>query len=403
MPFGGEMAEILAATGLQTIESPPVKASRPIFNRVFTVDTPIYNFSAGPAVLPESVLRTAQSEMFDYNGTGFSVMTMSHRSDVFMSILYHAEQDLRQLLNIPDNYKVLFLQGGASAQFNMTVMNLSNGFKRVDSVVSGNWSRIAHQEMGKLSDVDIHLAAHGGEMFDYTDLPPVESWDIDPSSAFVHFVINETVHGLQYREVPKLGADMPPLVCDMSSEILSRRVNVADFGVIYAGAQKNIGPSGTTIVIIREDLLDRCSSRVPDVWNYRSHINRQGMYNTPATYPIYISGLVFRWLQSQGGVEHMETINTLKAKTLYAAIDNSGGFYRNRVAPAARSRMNVIFTTGNQELDELFAQESTTRGLRLLRGYKSMGGMRASIYNAMPLQGVEALIEFMREFQKRYG
>ena len=397
------MAEILAATGLQTIESPPVKASRPIFNRVFTVDTPIYNFSAGPAVLPESVLRTAQSEMFDYNGTGFSVMTMSHRSDVFMSILYHAEQDLRQLLNIPDNYKVLFLQGGASAQFNMTVMNLSNGFKRVDSVVSGNWSRIAHQEMGKLSDVDIHLAAHGGEMFDYTDLPPVESWDIDPGSAFVHFVINETVHGLQYREVPKLGADMPPLVCDMSSEILSRRVNVADFGVIYAGAQKNIGPSGTTIVIIREDLLDRCSSRVPDVWNYRSHINRQGMYNTPATYPIYISGLVFRWLQSQGGVEHMETINTLKAKTLYAAIDNSGGFYRNRVAPAARSRMNVIFTTGNQELDELFAQESTTRGLRLLRGYKSMGGMRASIYNAMPLQGVEALIEFMREFQKRYG
>lgn len=397
------MAEILAATGLQKIESPPVKASRPIFNRVFTVDTPIYNFSAGPAVLPESVLRTAQSEMFDYNGTGFSVMTMSHRSDVFMSILYHAEQDLRQLLHIPDNYKVLFLQGGASAQFNMTVMNLSNGFKRVDSVVSGNWSRIAHQEMGKLSDVDIHLAAHGGEMFDYTDLPPVASWDIDPGSAFVHFVINETVHGLQYREVPKLGADMPPLVCDMSSEILSRRVNVADFGVIYAGAQKNIGPSGTTIVIIREDLLDRCSSRVPDVWNYRSHINRQGMYNTPATYPIYISGLVFRWLQSQGGVEHMETINTLKAKTLYAAIDNSGGFYRNRVAPAARSRMNVIFSTGNQELDELFAQESTTRGLRLLRGYKSMGGMRASIYNAMPLQGVEALIEFMREFQKRYG
>ena len=397
------MAEILAATGLQKIESPPVKAFRPIFNRVFTVDTPIYNFSAGPAVLPESVLRTAQSEMFDYNGTGFSVMTMSHRSDVFMSILYHAEQDLRQLLHIPDNYKVLFLQGGASAQFNMTVMNLSNGFKRVDSVVSGNWSRIAHQEMGKLSDIDIHLAAHGGEMFDYTDLPPVASWDIDPGSAFVHFVINETVHGLQYREVPKLGADMPPLVCDMSSEILSRRVNVADFGVIYAGAQKNIGPSGTTIVIIREDLLDRCSSRVPDVWNYRSHINRQGMYNTPATYPIYISGLVFRWLQSQGGVEHMETINTLKATTLYAAIDNSGGFYRNRVAPAARSRMNVIFTTGNQELDELFAQESTTRGLRLLRGYKSMGGMRASIYNAMPLQGVEALIEFMREFQKRYG
>ena len=366
-------------------------------------ESPIYNFSAGPAVLPESVLRTAQSEMFDYNGTGFSVMTMSHRSDVFASILYHAEQDLRQLMDIPNNYKVLFLQGGASAQFNQVVMNFANGFKRVDSVVTGNWSNIAHSQMGKLSDVAIHLAAHGGEMYNYTNLPPVSSWDVSPDSAFVHYVINETVHGLQYREVPKLGDDMPPVVCDMSSEILSRKINVSDFGVIYAGAQKNIGPSGATIVIIREDLLDRCSDRIPDVWNYKSHIKSNGMYNTPATYPIYIAGLVFRWLQSQGGVAHMETINTLKAKTLYNAIDGSGGFYQNHVHPGARSKMNVIFTTGKKELDELFAQESTTRGLRLLRGYKSLGGMRASIYNAMPLQGVEALIEFMMEFQKRYG
>lgn len=365
-------------------------------------ETPIYNFSAGPAVLPESVLRTAQSEMFDYNGTGFSVMTMSHRSDVFMSILYHAEQDLRQLMDIPDNYKVLFLQGGASAQFNQVVMNFANGFKRVDSVVTGNWSEIAHSQMGKLSDAEIHLAADG-KQYHYQNLPPVSSWDISPDSAFVHFVINETVHGLQYREVPKLPEGMPPLICDMSSEILSRRVNVADFGVIYAGAQKNIGPSGATIVIIREDLLERCSDRIPDVWNYKSHVQRDGMYNTPATYPIYISGLVFRWLQSQGGVAQMETINTLKAKTLYDAIDSSGGFYINNVHPGARSKMNVIFRTGDTRLDELFAQESTTRGLRLLRGYKSMGGMRASIYNAMPLQGVEALIDFMKEFQKRYG
>lgn len=365
--------------------------------------TPIYNFSAGPAILPESVLRTAQSEMFDYNGTGFSVMTMSHRSDVFMSILYHAEQDLRQLMNIPDNYKVLFLQGGASSQFNMVVMNFANGFKRVDSVVTGNWSAIAHSQMGKLSDAEIHLAADGGKLFNYTNLPPVNSWDIDKNSAFVHFVINETVHGLQYREVPKLDEGMPPLICDMSSEILSRKINVSDFGVIYAGAQKNIGPSGATIVIIREDLLERCSDHVPDVWNYKSHIEKQGMYNTPATYPIYISGLVFRWLQSQGGVAQMETINTLKAKTLYEAIDNSGGFYINNVHPGARSKMNVIFTTGDKYLDELFAQESTTRGLQLLRGYKSMGGMRASIYNAMTLQGVEALIDFMKEFQRRYG
>ena len=365
-------------------------------------ETPIYNFSAGPAVLPESVLRTAQSEMFDYNGTGFSVMTMSHRSDVFMSILYHAEQDLRQLMDIPDNYKVLFLQGGASAQFNQVVMNFANGFKRVDSVVTGNWSQIAHTQMGKLSDAEIHLAADG-KAYHYQNLPPVSSWDISPDSAFVHFVINETVHGLQYREVPKLPEGMPPLICDMSSEILSRKINVSDFGVIYAGAQKNIGPSGATIVIIREDLLERCSARVPDVWNYKAHIEKDGMYNTPATYPIYISGLVFRWLQSQGGVEQMETINTLKAKTLYDAIDSSGGFYINEVHPGARSKMNVIFRTGDSRLDELFAQESTTRGLRLLRGYKSMGGMRASIYNAMPLQGVEALIDFMKEFQKRYG
>ena len=364
----------------------------------------IYNFSAGPAVLPESVLTQAQSEMHDYNGTGFSVMTMSHRSDAFMSILYHAEQDLRQLLNIPSNYRVLFLQGGASAQFNMTVMNLANGFDRVDSVVTGNWSRIAHGQMGKLSPkTEIHLAAHGGDLYNYTDLPAPEDWDTSPDSAFVHYVINETVHGVQYREIPKPNPSMPPMVCDMSSEILSRPVNVSDFGLIYAGAQKNIGPSGATIVIIREDLLDRCSDRIPDVWNYKSHVNRQGMYNTPATYPIYIAGLVFRWLQSQGGVAAMQTINALKAKVLYEAIDNSGGFYTNKIAPKARSQMNVIFHTPTKELDLLFAQESTTRGLRLLKGYQSMGGMRASIYNAMPLQGVEALIDFMSEFQKRYG
>ena len=364
----------------------------------------IYNFSAGPAVLPESVLRQAQSEMFDYNGTGFSVMTMSHRSDVFMSILYHAEQDLRQLMNIPNNYKVLFMQGGASSQFNMAVMNLANGFYRVDSVVSGNWSRIAHNQMGKLSDAKIHLAAHGGELYNYTDLPDPSTWDVSPDSAFVHYVINETVHGLQYRDVPKPFANqLPPLVCDMSSEILSRPINVADFGLIYAGAQKNIGPSGATIVIIREDLLERCSDRIPDVWNYKSHVERQGMYNTPATYPIYISGLVFRWLQSQGGVSSLQTINALKARKLYEAIDGSGGFYTNNVAARARSQMNVIFHAPTPELDKLFAQESTTRGLRLLKGYKSMGGMRASIYNAMPLQGVEALIDFMGEFQKRYG
>lgn len=361
-----------------------------------------YNFSAGPAILPHSVLATAQSEMFDYNGSGFSVMTMSHRSDAFMNILYQAEQDLRQLMNIPSNYKILFMQGGASAQFNMVVMNLANGFKRVDSVVTGNWSRIAHSQMGKLSDANIHLAAHGGELYNYTDVPPAEIWDVDPSSAFVHYCINETVHGLQYRDIPKPDS-LPPIVCDMSSEILSRQINVADYGVIYAGAQKNIGPSGATIVIIREDLLERCSDRVPDIWNYQSHITRQGMYNTPATYPIYISGLVFRWLLSQGGVAQLEAINTLKAEKLYAAIDNSNGFYSNNVESHARSQMNVIFHTVSDELDKRFVIEANANGLSMLNGYKTMGGMRASIYNAMPLQGVEALISFMQDFQQRYG
>lgn len=363
---------------------------------------PVYNFSAGPAVLPDAVLRTAQNEMFDYNGTGFPVMSMSHRSDVFMSILHHAEQDLRTLLDIPNNYKILFLQGGASSQFNMVVMNFANGFKRVDSVVTGNWSSVAHKQMGKLSDAEIHLAADG-KAFDYLGLPPANTWDIDRRSAFVHFVSNETVNGLQYGELPRLDADMPPLVCDMSSDILSRRINVRDFGVIYAGAQKNIGPAGATVVIIREDLLERCSDRVPDVWNYQTHINRQGMHNTPATYPIYIAGLVFRWLLAQGGVAQIETVNALKAAKLYDAIDGSGGFYINNIRPDARSKMNVVFGTPSPELDQRFVQEADAAGLKLLQGYKSVGGMRASIYNAMPLQGVETLVGFMQDFQRRYG
>ncbi len=363
---------------------------------------PVYNFSAGPAVLPGAVLHTAQNEMLDYNGTGFPVMSMSHRSDVFMSILHHAEQDLRTLLDIPNNYKILFLQGGASSQFNMVVMNFANGFKRVDSVVTGNWSSVAHKQMGKLSDAEIHLAADG-KALDYLDLPPANTWDIDRCSAFVHFVSNETVNGLQYGELPRLGEDMPPLVCDMSSDILSRRINVRDFGVIYAGAQKNIGPAGATVVIIREDLLERCSDRVPDVWNYQTHINRQGMHNTPATYPIYIAGLVFRWLLAQGGVAQIETVNALKAAKLYDAIDGSGGFYINNIRPNARSKMNVVFGTQSSELDRCFVQEADTAGLKLLQGYKSVGGMRASIYNAMPLQGVEALVGFMQDFQRRYG
>lgn len=270
-------------------------------------------------------------------------------------------------------------------------------------MVSGNWSRLAYEQMGKLLDVDVHLAAHGGEMFDYKNVPPVESWNVSADSAFLHFVSNETVYGLQYNPMPKFSDGLPPLICDMSSEILSRRVNVADFGVIYAGAQKNIGPAGATVVIIREDLLDRCSNKIPNVWNYKQHIEKTGMYNTPSTYSIYMAGLVFRWLQAQGGVKQIEIINNLKAAKLYEAIDGSGGFFRNDITPNARSKMNVVFYSPNKELDDAFVREADLCGLKTLRGYKTMGGMRASIYNAMPLQGVEALIEFMGDFQRRYG
>ena len=364
---------------------------------------PIYNFSAGPAVLPEAVLRTAQQEMLDYNGTGFPVMAMSHRSDMFLSILYHAEQDLRQLLNIPSNYKILFLQGGATTQFNMVAMNLAHGFATADAVVTGNWSRIAYEQMSRLSNAEIRLAAHGGEQYAYKNLPAVEDWDVNPNSAFVHFAINETVNGLQYQNVPKLSDGLPPLVCDMSSEILSREFNVSDYGLIYAGAQKNIGPAGATVVIIREDLLERCPNDIPDVFNYRSHINRDGMYNTPSTYAIYMSGLVFRWLQTQGGVKKIEAVNRIKAQTLYETIDGSGGFYINDIHPDARSKMNVVFKTASEDLDRRFVLEAELQGLCLLKGYKTVGGMRASIYNAMLLEGVNVLADFMKDFQRRYG
>jgi hypothetical protein len=364
---------------------------------------PIYNFSAGPAVLPEAVLRTAQQEMLDYNGTGFPVMAMSHRSDMFLSILHHAEQDLRQLLNIPSNYKILFLQGGATTQFNMVAMNLAHGFATTDAVVTGNWSRIAYEQMSRLSNAEIRLAAHGGEQYAYKNLPAVEDWDVNPNSAFVHFAINETVNGLQYQNVPKLSDGLPPLVCDMSSEILSREFDVSAYGFIYAGAQKNIGPAGATVVIIREDLLERCPNDIPDVFNYRSHINRDGMYNTPSTYAIYMSGLVFRWLQTQGGVKKIEAVNRIKAQTLYETIDGSGGFYINDIHPDARSKMNVVFKTASEDLDRRFVLEAELQGLCLLKGYKTVGGMRASIYNAMPLEGVNALADFMKDFQRRYG
>ena len=348
-------------------------------------------------------MRQAQSEMLDYQGLGYSLMSLSHRSDAFRAVLGDAERDLRELLSIPDNYKVLFLSGGASSQFGMTALNFGRGFKRIDAVVTGNWSRIAYEEMGKLHATPVHLAAHGGELFDYKDLPNPKTWDVSPDSAFAHFALNETVHGLQYREPPKARPGMPPMVCDMSSELLSREINVSDYAMIYAGAQKNCGCAGTVIAIVRDDFVERCPDDVPDVWNYRSHVNKQGMYNTPATYSVYICGLVLRWLKSQGGVKAIEKLNARKAKLVYDAIDGSDGFYANGVNPDARSRMNVVFKTPTKELDDLFCAEASLRGLKSLKGYATLGGMRASLYNAMPYEGAKALAEFMADFAKRRG
>lgn len=359
----------------------------------------VYNFSAGPATLPHSVLEQAQNELLDYKGNGVSVMEISHRGAIFMDILHRAEQSLRDLLNIPNNYKVLFLQGGASTQFSMLMLNLTRGFDTVDAVISGNWSQIAAAQMGKLLPTKIHIAA-SNESQHFLSVPPISNWQPSHNAAFLHFASNETVHGLQYHILPSQVAEAP-LISDMSSDILSREINVADFGVIYAGAQKNIGPAGATIVIIREDLLDRAHADIPDVWCYKSHSAKDGMYNTPATYSIYMAGLVFDWIKQQGGVTAMQKINAKKADLLYQTIDQSSGFYKNNIDVASRSQMNVIFHTASPKLDELFVKEASKSNLKTLKGYKLLGGMRASIYNAMPLQGVETLCQFMHEFARK--
>ncbi|HHN64839.1 MAG TPA: 3-phosphoserine/phosphohydroxythreonine transaminase [Nitrospirae bacterium] len=357
----------------------------------------VYNFSAGPATLPEEVLSRAASEMLDYKGTGMSVMEMSHRSKEFISIAEQAEADLRELLNIPENYSVLFLQGGATSQFSMVPLNLLRGRNSADYINTGYWSRKAIAEAKKFCEVNI---AASGEETNFTSIPPRDEWKLNPEAAYVHYTPNETIGGVEFHEVPDVG-DLP-LVADMSSTILSRPVDVSRFGLIYAGAQKNIGPAGLTIVIIREDLLGGASSEVPTMLNYETHAKAGSMYNTPPTYSWYIAGLVFQWLKEQGGLERMAEINKRKAEKLYTFIDNSE-FYNNPVDPACRSWMNIPFTLKNPELDGKFLELAREAGLVNLKGHRSVGGMRASIYNAMPEAGVDALIGFMREFEKKYS
>lgn len=356
-----------------------------------------YNFSAGPAMLPQEVLEQAQAEMLDWHGSGMSVMEMSHRGKEYMSIAEAAEADLREVMAIPDNYKVLFLQGGASSQFSAIPLNLLRGNAGADYINTGAWSKKAIAEASRYCAVNV---ASSSEDTNFSSIYPQESWDTNPDAAYLHYTPNETIGGLEFPWIPETG-DVP-LVADMSSTILSRPVDVSKFGLIYAGAQKNIGPAGLTIVIVRDDLIGEAADITPTMMDYEVQAKAGSMYNTPPTYAWYLAGLVFKWLQRQGGLEGMAEINKRKADKLYAAIDDSD-FYKNPVEKEFRSWMNVPFTLANSELDGEFLKQAAERDLVTLKGHRSVGGMRASIYNAMPEAGVDALIAMMRDFEKEYG
>jgi phosphoserine aminotransferase len=359
--------------------------------------TRVYNFSAGPAVLPEEALKQAQAEMLDWHGSGMSVMEMSHRGKEFISIAQKAEADLRELLNVPSNYKVLFLQGGATLQFAMVPLNLRAGGKSADYIHTGQWAKKAIGEAKKLGAVNI---AASGEAAGFTAIPARDTWKLDPNAAYVHYTANETIGGVEFHSVPDVG-DVP-LVTDASSTLLSRPLDVSRFGLIYAGAQKNFGPSGLALVIMRDDLLGRAGATVPSMLDYKVHAENESMYNTPPTYGWYIAGLVFEWLKRKGGLKAMAQVNQRKAAKLYAYIDASG-FYKNPVPSADRSWMNVPFTLADAALDEAFLSGAKSAGLLQLKGHRSVGGMRASIYNAMPEAGIDALIDYMKGFAINRG
>ncbi|MET0083486.1 MAG: 3-phosphoserine/phosphohydroxythreonine transaminase [Sedimenticola sp.] len=356
----------------------------------------VYNFSAGPAALPEDVLKQAQEELLDWHGSGMSVMEMSHRGKEYMSIASEAESDLRELMAIPDNYKVLFLQGGASSQFAMVPLNLLKGKGGADYLNTGSWSKKAIAEAKRYCDVNIAGASPDGQF----TVPAQEALNLNGDAAYVHYTPNETIQGIEFPYVPETG-DVP-LVADFSSTILSRPVDVSRYGIIYAGAQKNIGPAGLTVAIVREDLIGGAADDTPTMFNYETHAGADSMYNTPPTYGWYLAGLVFKWIKNNGGLAAMAEVNERKAGSLYQAIDNSD-FYNNPVDPACRSWMNVPFTLADAELDATFLSEAAEAGLKTLKGHRSVGGMRASIYNAMPEAGVQALIDFMADFEKRNG
>jgi phosphoserine aminotransferase len=356
----------------------------------------VFNFAPGPAALPLEVLEQARDEMTDWRGSGMSVMEISHRSKAFLAVAAEAEADLRELLAIPGDYKVLFMQGGATGQFSAIPMNLARADASADYVNTGSWSNKALGEARRYCQVNV---AADGAGSNYTTVPPRAKWKLTPGAAYLHYTPNETIGGVEFPFVPQVDA---PLVADMSSTILSRPIDVSRFGLIYAGAQKNIGPSGLCVVIVREQLLGHAREGTPGVWNYKAVADDGSMLNTPPTFAWYLAGLVLKWLKRQGGLAVMGERNRAKAELLYATIDNSS-FYRNPVDPACRSWMNVPFVLAKPELDKTFVTEAGQAGMTNLAGHRSVGGMRASLYNATPIEAVRALTEFMREFARRHG
>ncbi|HEX6265953.1 MAG TPA: 3-phosphoserine/phosphohydroxythreonine transaminase [Burkholderiales bacterium] len=355
----------------------------------------IFNFSAGPAMLPAEVLARAGDEMLDWHGSGMSVMEMSHRGKEFMGIAAEAERDLRELLAVPAGYKVLFLQGGATLQFAQVPMNLLHGKGKADYVVTGEWSKKAIKEAKNFCDTAV-AATSEDKSFTYAP----KQWNVRADAAFVHYCSNETIGGVEYHAIPYEGE--VPLVADASSHFLSRPMDVSKFGLIYAGAQKNAGPAGLTFVVVREDLIGKAARGTPSVMDYKLQADADSMLNTPATYALYVAGLVFKWLKQQGGLPAMEKKSIEKARLLYDFLDASG-FFRNPVAKEDRSRMNVPFTLASPSLDDRFLKGAQERGMVQLKGHRSVGGMRASIYNAMPIEGVRALVDYMKEFEARHG
>ena len=353
----------------------------------------VYNFSAGPSMLPVEVLEQAQKEMLCYGTSGMSVMEMSHRSKDFENIIYTAEDDIKELMNIPDNYKVLFLQGGGNMQFAMVPLNLMNKNKKIDLVNTGQWTKKAMAEAKKYGEVNV-VASSDDKTFTY--IPKLDPATFSKDADYFYICLNNTIYGTRYTKLPETGA--VPLVADASSNILSEKIDVSKFGLIFAGAQKNLGPAGVTVVIVRDDLIGNAREYTPTMLDYATHVKERSLYNTPPTYSIYTMGLVFKWLKKMGGVEVMQKVNEEKAALLYNFLDNSA-LFKGTVVPEDRSLMNVPFVTGDADLDAKFVKEAKEAGFENLKGHRSVGGMRASIYNAMPIEGVEKLVEFMKKFE----